>query len=326
MIRFAQLSDVPHIMDFIDTYWKKGHILARDHDFFLYQYFVDDHLNFVLSVSESGEIDAILGFIPYGREHRDVMLAMWKANHTTDPSLGLELFRFLQKNGGARIMASPGSNKKLRGLYRYLGYDFGAMRQWYRLNPKAAEYSIAKVENRLVPDTKTQAEFVPLPTWDALTASFDLDAYRESAPKPYKEPAYLKRRYYEHPVYRYLVYGVCDTHHAVKLLLVFRKEPLGGACALRLVDCIGDFSLLSSATGLLDTLLAKTSAEYVDCYEIGLDEQLMLDGGWLRVSESGNIIPNYFSPFVQENIDVFYFSSDPDVVLFKGDGDQDRPS
>ena len=88
MIRFAQLSDVPHIMDFIDTYWKKGHILARDRDFFLYQYFVDEHLNFVLSVSESGEIDAILGFIPYGRENRDIMLAMWKANHTADPSLG----------------------------------------------------------------------------------------------------------------------------------------------------------------------------------------------------------------------------------------------
>lgn len=326
MIRFAQKNDIPSIMKFIGDYWKKGHILSCDKAFFEYEYAVDGHVNFVVSQTANGEINATLGYIPYGQSNRDLMLTMWKANHTADPSLGLELFRFLQENGDARILASPGSNKKLRGLYRYLGYDFGAMRQWYRLNPKTTEYSIARIENRLIPDTKTQAEFIPLPTWEDLTAAFDFDAYRESAPKPYKEPAYLKRRYYEHPVYRYLVYGIYDTHHAVKLLLVLRKEQAGGACALRLVDCIGDHSLLSAAAGLLDTLSAETNAEYVDCYEIGLDERLMLDGGWLRVSGSGNIIPNYFSPFVQENIDVFYFSSDPDIVLFKGDGDQDRPS
>ena len=33
-IRFAEKDDITAIMAFIDRYWKKDHILARDRDFF----------------------------------------------------------------------------------------------------------------------------------------------------------------------------------------------------------------------------------------------------------------------------------------------------
>jgi hypothetical protein len=40
-----------------------------------------------------------------------------------------------------------------------------------------------------------------------------------------------------------------------------------------------------------------------------------------------NIIPNYFEPFVAENIDIYFFSNTNEkVYIFKGDGDQDRPN
>ena len=42
--------------------------------------------------------------------------------------------------------------------------------------------------------------------------------------------------------------------------------------------------------------------------------------------KSENIIPNYFHPFVRENI-VLRMMEPPakEMILFRGDGDQDRP-
>ena len=39
-----------------------------------------------------------------------------------------------------------------------------------------------------------------------------------------------------------------------------------------------------------------------------------------------NIIPNYFSPFIRENIDIYIRYNDDSTRFFKADGDQDRPN
>ena len=44
------------------------------------------------------------------------------------------------------------------------------------------------------------------------------------------------------------------------------------------------------------------------------------------VMEDGNIIPEYFSPFEQKNVDIYYMSEMDKPILFKGDGDMDRPN
>ena len=43
---------------------------------------------------------------------------------------------------------------------------------------------------------------------------------------------------------------------------------------------------------------------------------------------SNEIIPEYFEPFVNKNIDLYsaYISNEKNIRLFKGDGDMDRPS
>ena len=95
---------------------------------------------------------------------------------------------------------------------------------------------------------------------------------------------------------------------------------------IRLVDIIGDVSVIESMANLLDDLLKQYNAEYIDCYETGVAEDLFKQGGWVKREETSNIIPNYFSPFEMKNIEIYYFSSDEDIILFKGDGDQDRPN
>ena len=51
-IRFADYEDITTIMRFIDEYWKKGHILARDSELFEWQYVEDGKVNFVLGFDE----------------------------------------------------------------------------------------------------------------------------------------------------------------------------------------------------------------------------------------------------------------------------------
>ena len=46
-----------------------------------------------------------------------------------------------------------------------------------------------------------------------------------------------------------------------------------------------------------------------------------------RVEGDGCVIPNYLTPPLRENTEYYYFTSKPEnFVLFKADGDQDRPN
>ena len=46
-----------------------------------------------------------------------------------------------------------------------------------------------------------------------------------------------------------------------------------------------------------------------------------------RCEDDGVIIPNYLTPPLRQNTEYYYFTNQPDgFVLFKADGDQDRPN
>ncbi len=326
MIRRGKAADIPAIMKFIDEYWKNGHILSRNEDLFRYEYQDGDQLNLFLSVDKNGNIDAFEGFIAYGKSKRDITLSMWKSNSKQNPVLGIELFNCLSAGADARCISCPGINKKTIGIYKYLGFYTGTMNQWYRLNKKS-EYIIAKIEDNEIPQTACeQKAIVQYNTFDILRQKFDFEKYYANNPKPLKEAWYIEKRYFRHPIYQYLVYGIENTTDECDTIVVFRIQEYAEKRVLRLVDVIGKMDNLYHVTTAIDALLREHDAEYVDIYECGLSEEQMMRAGWKIVKDSGNIIPNYFSPFVQENIDIYYCTQDNDTILFKGDGDQDRPN
>ena len=67
--------------------------------------------------------------------------------------------------------------------------------------------------------------------------------------------------------------------------------------------------------------------EYVDFYCHGIPIETMKKLGFkLKDEYDSNIIPNYFEPFIQENIPIYFFTtSNENSYIFKADGDQDRP-
>lgn len=329
MIKFASINDLDDIMQFIDTNWKKDHILAKDKFFFEYMHReCDETLSFIISRNNKNEIDAILGYIPYGRGNTiDIFLALWKSTNSNDTSLGLKLLNTLLINREHRILACVGINKKTIHIYKFLGWSVGQLTQWYRIRPKDA-YHIAKINNNSIPEVKTNLQYplLRLNSFEDLENFVEKKVYEDKSAKPYKEKWYIKKRYFGHPIYRYEVYGIKTEATKIPTIIVLRVEQKNNAQAIRFIDCIGQRNLLGTITTAIDKLLVKKNAEYIDLYEAGLEEDLLLTAGWLKVCDSGNIIPNYFNPFVQENIDILCCSTDPDVVFFKGDGDQDRPN
>lgn len=326
MIRFAKKNDIKNIMEFIDVYWKNNHILSRNKSFFEYEHVNGDDVTFVIS-EENENIDAVLGFIPYAKSNRDVMTVIWKSKQTKDPFLGVKLLKYLIDNGDIRTVSSPGINKKTMGIYKYLGYSVGKMKHWYRLNDKK-KYTIAKIERKIISELATEPQYFleKFNDFSELENNFDFELYSKSETKPYKEKSYIKKRYFEHPIYRYNVYGIRNKDNLFKSIIVTRIQQCSNSKVLRLVDCIGDFNVFKNIVFGLDEIVKEFDCEYVDVYECGIPDSIFNESGWINVEECNNIIPNYFNPYVCSNIDIYYFSTDKDIVLFNGDGDQDRPS
>lgn len=330
IIRFAEYKDIPKIMQYINEHWKNGHILSKDRELFEWQYINYDKLNFVIGIDKNDKIYGILGFIPYAENNeKDIALALWKAipykGHTF---LGLELFDFLIENQDYRCILCTGINMKTTAkIYQYLGMETGVMKQWYRLR-HLDKYHIAKVENDYIPKVENKRKFMLsiCDGFDELEKVFDFDAYKRGGYKPYKSKRYLKKRYFSHPVYDYKVFRVVNSINITIAILVLRVQEYNSSRAVRFVDFIGDFSCIKFLARNLDDILFKYDAEYIDMYEVGLQENILISGGWMPVETSGNIIPNYFAPYEQCNVDIHYCTDDTKVILFRGDGDQDRPN
>jgi hypothetical protein len=158
----------------------------------------------------------------------------------------------------------------------------------------------------------------------------DFMKFATSHVHPRKDVAYLERRYFKHPIYRYRVYGIYrDSELAT--LLVARLVCVEAASALRVVDIIGDESLLPWVTHALHDILENEGIEYMDLLSFGLDERLLQQAclSKLDLTSDQIVIPNYFQPFTQKNIPIHFFVDQeisPKLRIYKADGDQDRPS
>jgi hypothetical protein len=80
-----------------------------------------------------------------------------------------------------------------------------------------------------------------------LNQHYELEINKESI--PYKDAWYINRRYFKHPVYNYLVWGIEDEQQLTKAVIIGREIQLNNSKILRIIDYIGEQSMLS---GLYD--------------------------------------------------------------------------
>ncbi|RNB71718.1 hypothetical protein [Brevibacillus panacihumi] len=335
-IRLAKHSDIENIMSFLDTYWREGHIMARDRELFEYEYVNGDTVNFVLAIDKGTQlIEGIFGFLNCSQTpdstKKDIWGSMWKVVDTHDniPFLGVELARRVFALTGCRTQIGNGANPNTTIPLRrmFFGDKVARMQQYYLLNNEIDEYKIAIIQNKDSADyevTDNGTFLVEFNSIDDVKRNFDIDRVESI---PYKDYWYINKRFFNHPYYKYNVYGLQDANRKTGALMMTRTIECNGSKIMRIVDYIGDQQLFASLGKNFASLLKEHEYEYIDFYTLGFNEKHILSAGFkLRTDHDPNVIPNYFEPFVRKNADIWAHYKFDGTLFFKADGDQDRPN
>lgn len=328
---FAGLSEVDDLMLFFRRYWNPSHIFSQNKEFFLYEFgnSAEERLNFLIAREKAtGYYLGIYGFYEYSKKNdrRLFDLAGGPSRVIPEcryPMLGLELYKRLPIMMGTRSIISIGLNKKTS--YRICSADkywtTGKMTHWYRLNKELDTFKIAKIIERRIPEIKEKNQ-IPFKEYHSIKdfkQNFRCSRFIRRI--PYKDEEYIQKRYFCHPVYGYKLLGIAND-----TVLIGREVEANENKAFRIVDVLGDVNGIKYIGSALDELMETEGYEYVDLLERGVPEECIKRAGFTNLDDSLNIIPNYFEPFEQCKVEVFYSTTDKDAVIFKADADQDRPS
>lgn len=341
-IRFAGLADVNALMRFIDEHWKQNHIFVTCKPLLDWQHLDKAHgrYNFVIGVSkQSGAIHGILGFIPLAQFdpgieiERLIWMAIWKVvDAARGQKLGQRLLTYLEETLNPEVLSTVAASAMSMPIYRARGYQTGRLEHYFIVNPDMPEFKLADLKGTLSSRRDNgdydNSKVVELATEKDIT-DYAPDCFAAQKALPIKSPEYLINRYMRHPIYDYQAYRIVEGQKTSGFVIT-RLCSHEGARAIRIVDFIGPSSALAGLGGQWDGLLKASSAEYIDFYCAGIDQETLNSSGFtLRQQDGDIVIPNYYEPFLRQNVEMDYMIHVPagrTYRLVKGDSDQDRPN
>lgn len=326
-IRICDLSEFDKLKRFIHTNWKNNHILAFHDELLKWQHVnkKEGKLNYVIAFDRGkNDIVGILGFIPLSQydpnlsNNKDFWLAIWKIQDAYK-GIGIEMLHYFIELFNPNSIGSIGINDIVRKLYKVLKFKIGKVAHYYLLNPTIEEFKIAQIQEKPNRDTPITSKY-------KIKRIQDISGYSELKHSycPQKSINYLIERYANHPIYHYTFYGVFMNEN-IQCILITRKISVNNSSCIRIIDVFGKLELDTIESELVSLLMAEKS-EYIDCLNYGIEEQTFFNLGFNLRNDI--IIPNYFEPFEQRNVDIqfAYMSNVGDYIIFKGDSDQDRPN
>lgn len=320
-LRLARPDEAGRVVEFVNRHFDWKLPLVNRSEYFDFYYRSGEALQFALALQE-GQLAAVAGYIRASRaEHCDIWVSVWVAKKGCN-GIGLELMDALPRLTGAQVVACNNIRPKTMAFYRFLGWQAGRVNHYYRLAQLPA-YRLARVQDHTILPAGGDLELVPVPNAQALAAL----GMPPSPHTPRKDVWYMQRRYFAFPHLEYRVYSAGENGRLLAYL-VCRVIDSGAGSMLRIADFVGDGAVLPRLGAAIDRLLRQSGAEYAECYCAGLAPELFYRAGFCQRAEGdANILPNYIQPPLFENTEYYYFTSRPEnFVLFKADGDQDRPN
>jgi len=326
--------DINNLKNYISDNWAKNHILTQHNELLNWQYKFKEHYNFIIA-KENDKIIGFQGYIPlnqydYNLNNKEIFLAMWMAKEKNSIGLGMKINNRLIELTNPNFIGVLGINQNLLKFHKWQKYEVGEMNHHLMISNNIKNYKILggyKKEFAQIKLEQNNTSFILIKN-DTDFKIIKGDIFEHQHPK--KSIEYLKNRYFFHPIYNYSIYAIFNNGE-IKCLLVVRVISVEGSKVIRIVDYIGSSSDFIFLNNLLNYLLDYYSAEYIDIYSFGIDDSIIRKTGLInKFFYKSLIVPNYFEPFVKENIKINYaFKTNYDnnkIRLFKGDGDQDRPS
>lgn len=327
IIRQANLEDSDILMNFINNYWKKGHILAKDKDFFLYEFQNENKLNIIIALEE-GEVVGFFGFFFYNYSLTpDLSGSIWKIHpEIKDQLLGIKIRNYLSEIVDYNFFATPGPGPHMKPVYKILRMDWHEMKQFYIINNKIQQLYLT-INPTINEFKKKYTKGIEIFKAKSI---LDLDTFIfiENV-VPLKDLKYLEKRYFKHPIYKYDVYYLKFKENILNIIIC-RTCKTQNAKAYRIVDYLGTLEYIKEISTYFYDYIESNDYEYLDFISYGYNDDELFDAGFnlLNISDKNTIIPNYFEPFVQDNIQIYCVNekTNKQFIQHKADGDMDRPN
>jgi hypothetical protein len=259
----------------------------------------------------------------------NIGLAIWAKSQNALTGSGVLLLKFLEKKENVNSIFAIGLSEVAKPIYSKLGYQVAEMKHYAIVNANIKHFVLLKpFRNQFLQDSIKAINF---DTWIKETdCQKELKGHLEKI-KTFKTFTYVKARYLEHPVYEYK-FAILGRREKTEVIIIFRVQSKNFTNALRLVDVLGDQSILSKHFHNFQTLLTKYRAEYIHFYTSREIDSKFVWGCVLQIDQdSKTIVPNYFEPFSDQNIFLDYCvkylnPASSKSILYLGDSDQDRPN
>lgn len=334
-IRFCKKEELPLLVDFIKIHWQSDHIFVKSLKMLNFQHYDSElsRYNFIIGFNTiTNEIDGIIGTIPLSQfdselaKNNDTWGGIWKVrtdvkNHEIS-TLGASLFSIFDSYSSH---GSIGMSKIAKILHKIRKYKIGVLNQYYILNNKVDEFKIAKnVDFALLPVFETRKSEVQIKQISDILIYQDSDFKNIYLPR--KSLKYFYNRFQKHPIYKYNFWEIHDS--ISRAIVVTRKITIFNSSILRIVDVYGRIDNFGSLIEQFQNIMKIENVEYIDILNFGIAEGIFYKLGFNKLDVKGKmIIPNYFEPFLPENIEInCAFRGLGEYVIFKADSDQDRPS
>jgi hypothetical protein len=327
MIQISRCSEsqVPALMTFIDTHWRKNHTLATSRPLMDWQHRDENAYNYLLAWHDETLL-GVLGYIPSRRydpalvAHNVLWLALWKIRDDCKiTGLGLRMLKALEQLEPHEAIAVNGTNHSHPPMYKALGFTTAELTQHYIVNPAQPRYLL-----------QGQGALPYANTGSATATKLDETTLRtlpmHPTATPQKTPRYFIERFLHHPFYRYNVWLLKQSSR--QALIATRIAQHENRNAMRIVDIAGDIEILAHSGSALLSIMQQNKAEYADFWQHGIDNSALAQAGF-GVVKASVIVPNFYEPYIAQNSRIlcaYKSTASHPVVICRADGDQDRPN
>jgi len=345
VIKLAQNKDINIIKKFINLNFKKNHILVKNDKLFKWQY-QNKKINCVIA-KQGDKLVGIYLYIPLDQfdkrlsNNRHIFGSLWtvkgfKKNKRSNLEkqnliIALRLFQKTFKLLKPNLDVAVGLDSRFYKFHRSQKYEkIKELNHHFIVSPFIKKFKI--LDNSLflkfVKMKKNSISRIKFQKIKNLThlKKINIDnLFKHQLPTKSKD--YLINRYLKHPIYKYDIYAVYEK--SIISLCVFRILNYKNTNIIRFVDYVGSNNSFALLKNFFVEILKKYNAEYLDFHSFGIPLNILKKSGLIE-KKLKMIIPNYFEPFVNENVAISAgyrrYNANGNVRIFKGDADQDRPS
>ena len=312
-----------------DNWPKKKHIFSKNKNVIKFYYnFKNNKKMNVLGLYKNGKLVSAMGLIPNqnwdSELKNDYFIAfLLKSKKLLSDSTFIFL-SFIYKKIKPKFLAVCGVNLNTAGkIFKRLG-KIELFSHYYISNPNlkpSISKNLISYKKKLLSDTTLEFK---------LEINNNLSRLPISTYYPIKSKKYFKKKYLENPFYDYFI---MNFYYANKLIFFFicRKIEIKKykTKIVRVIDFQGVIPNKGSLVNVLTEYLIDNNIEYIDMLCHGFPKGILRKVGFLLKNHK-QIIPDYFEPFTgkdaQLNFSILINKYKRNTILFKGDGDQDRPN